>query len=64
MTNLRKISRENLKSISGGINTQPPSVWCILGKKPVKCVDPDTGAVSWQCIVNGDPMFCVRVIPV
>lgn len=64
MKNLKKISRENLKSISGGIYTQPPSVWCPLGKEPVKCVDPDTGAISWQCITNGNAMLCVRVIPV
>lgn len=65
MKNLKKISRESLKSIAGGINTQPPGDWmCPPGKKQVKCVDPDTGATSWQCTLNGDPRLCMRIIPV
>lgn len=65
MKNLNKLSRENLKSLNGGINTQTPGDWmCEPGKKQVRCVDPDTGAVSWQCTRNGDPRLCMRLIPV
>lgn len=65
MKNLKKLSRDGLKSISGGIYTQAPSDWmCEPGKKQVRCVDPDTGAVSWQCTRNGDPRLCMRLVAV
>jgi len=65
MKNLKKISRDGLKFISGGINTQNPGSWmCMPGKKQVRCIEPDTGAVSWQCTLNGDPRLCMRLIPV
>ncbi|MBL7879864.1 bacteriocin-like protein [Chryseobacterium gambrini] len=65
MKNLRKISRESLKSITGGINSQSPGDWmCGPGRKYAKCTDPDTGATYWQCTLNGDPRMCMRIIPV
>jgi len=66
MKNLKKMSRESLKSLTGGIGTEPqPGDWmCGPLKKQVKCTDPDTGATSWQCTLNGDPRLCMRIIPV
>jgi len=64
MKNLKKISRENLKSISGGINVPINDMACGPGKKKIMCVDPDTGATSWQCTVNGDVRLCLRLVEV
>ncbi|GAA4160743.1 hypothetical protein GCM10022217_25260 [Chryseobacterium ginsenosidimutans] len=65
MKNFKKMSKESLKFITGGINTQTLGDWmCEPGKKQVRCVDPDTGTTSWQCTLHGDPRLCIRVIPV
>ncbi|WDF45961.1 hypothetical protein PQ459_13740 [Chryseobacterium sp. KACC 21268] len=64
MKKLKKISREGLKEISGGAPTQPGDWMCEPGKKQARCVDPVTGATSWQCTANGDPRLCLRVVPI
>ncbi len=62
-----KLSREDLKAIKGGANTTPPPGNALCpkpGHEQVRCVDPYSGEVSWQCTFHGDPRLCLVLTPV
>jgi len=62
MKNLKKISRDSLRSISGGA-PGVPVLLCHAPKEQVRCVDPYSGEVSWQCTSFGHPGLCLVLTP-